>query len=688
MRSIFSFIAVILSLNVFSQGEWQYLSPWPTINNLFDVYFITPQKGWMVGSEGTVVETSDGGETWQIQYKDDDKYFTGVFFIDENEGWVIGWHDVLHTADGGINWEEQDLPGFLDVEAITFINPDTGWIVGTYNTIYKTEDGGENWEQKLSGSPNAPMLNDVYFSDALHGIAVGGFWFTPDEEAIILLTDDGGETWQDTLPTGIKEITALSFISPDTGWACSYGQEVLKTNNGGEAWEVISEIDNFNHDIHFFDQYNGRVLRYSSIYSTIDGGINWTENNIAGGSFLNAFSFSGTEGFAGGFDGAMYKSEDYGMSWHYMGSEPFSDIECVYFADSLNGWAKNFYSHFLSKTENGGLNWDVVDIGSSELLADLYFLNSSTGYALGYYDSLYKTTDSGETWNALSIGVEGTFICVHFISEQIGFIGGNDAVLLRTTDGGLNWEEVYLSNYGAFVDIDFTDDQNGWVINSGMGAVYHTIDSGETWLSQGIAGSGNLDDILMINDQKGFVTSLLGYIYMTEDGGNNWEVVCNTSPNSNRIRIEFIDENEGWFFRSSILYYSIDGGSSWNSYGFMHSMTDICFIENKYGWIFGSNSLMYKYHDLSTGITEKERAELAVFPNPVSDILTIQLPCTMTDRDIINIFDISGKLIMNRQIKNNMSIVQLDVSFLPDGMYIMEYKNRTQRQTTKFLKHD
>lgn len=685
-KSFISALMLTINLLVSAQGEWYQISPWPTINDLFDVYFINDQKGWLVGSKGTIVSTSDGGETWDIQYKDNSKYFKGVFFIDENEGWVIGWHDVLHTTNGGNYWEEQDLPGFLDTEAISFINSDTGWIVGTYKTIYKTTDGGATWMLKLNGTPSSPMLNDVFFSDALHGVAIGGFWFTPDEEAYTIVTADGGETWQETSPAGIRELISISFISADNGWACGRGSEVLKTSNGGYTWNVISEVDDFMDDIYFLDQNNGRILQYNSVFSTIDGGINWSENYIPGASSLNAFSFSGSAGFTCGFYGEIYRSEDAGISWEHVGSEPFNDVENVYFSDSLNGWAMNIPGFGLSKTENGGLNWQQIDIGSSEIFTDLFFLNPSTGYALGAYDSVFKTNDAGQTWNKKAIGVEGTFTSIYFINEQKGFIGGNYGTLLKTIDGGLQWDEVYLTSYGTFNDIDFADELHGWAINSSV-TVYRTIDGGETWTPHGLGNSGLLDDILMFNDQRGLIATLEGKIYLTLNGGDTWEVVFDVLTGfANRARMAFVDENEGWFLIGSNLYYSLDGGASWNYYNSFSYLEDICFFDN-HGWIFGSHSLLLKYKDFTTEIQDQEPVKLTIFPNPVSDFLTLQLPFSMGEHDIINVFDINGKLIMNRQARTNSTTIQMDVSFLPDGIYLLEYRNSNQHQTIKLIKH-
>ena len=36
-------------------------------NWLSDIYFIDENYGWLVGNEGTILKTTDGGTTWVIQ---------------------------------------------------------------------------------------------------------------------------------------------------------------------------------------------------------------------------------------------------------------------------------------------------------------------------------------------------------------------------------------------------------------------------------------------------------------------------------------------------------------------------------------------------------------------------------------------------------------------------------------------
>ncbi len=54
------------------------------------------------------LHTTDGGATWERQDTGEGDDLFGVFFLDSQTGWVTGaWGTVLHTTDGGVTWERQ-----------------------------------------------------------------------------------------------------------------------------------------------------------------------------------------------------------------------------------------------------------------------------------------------------------------------------------------------------------------------------------------------------------------------------------------------------------------------------------------------------------------------------------------------------------------------------------------------------
>jgi len=683
----FAILLSFLGIQMLAQGSWKMISPTPTINDFHDIHFVSEQRGWGVGKNGTIIGTLDGGETWNLQYLDDTKYFTGVFFIDENEGWVVGWHDVLHTENGGDAWEEQNLPGILDVEKVQFINHDTGWIVGTYKTIFKTVNGGQTWTTKLFGGYSAPAFNDLCFTDALHGVAVGGYWVSYENNAYAMVTSDGGETWTETTPENADELVAVSFISQDTGWACGYGNDILKTIDGGYTWQVVASMYNSKDDIHFFDANHGIILSGNDVLVTYDGGITWTTIQTVMSSSINCFSFSGSTGFAAGAYGCLFKTIDYGENWEPEGSQRFGAVDRMTFFDSLNGWGKFTTGSQLLHTIDGGYSWENVNIGASSVLADCCFPSTTTGYAIDYQNTLYKTADAGTIWEQHSIGVPGNYRFVYFIDEQKGFIGGNDGLLIKTEDGGESWSVIDISESAWFNEMQFTDEQNGWLLSYG-GGVYSTTDGGETWEKKEIGGTSNYYDLCFLSPQKGFVACLTGKLFMTEDAGDSWEEVLSFSQSSNRAKIAFASESEGWLAVGLGLYYTIDGGHNW-VYDSGHSyMLDIFFLDSETGWISGSNSLILKYDNQITDINETGLQTFKVFPNPASGKVTLSVPEIDGKHTLLNVYDLSGKLCRVLNLSNLTGKVTIDISAFPDGLYLFELKTFGNSKIVKVLKRN
>ncbi len=676
-------LGLFFSLHIFSQGTWQMISPNPTLNNLFDACFVTEEKGWIVGENGTILSTSNGGESWEWEHEDESMYFKDVFFIDESEGWVIGWHDVLHTENGGETWEEQDLPGMLDVEALHFINPDTGWIVGTYDMIYKTTNGGSTWEIQQNGGFGSSWLKDVHFTDALHGVAVGHYMSSL--ECCILVTEDGGENWVDTSPENYYELKAIEFISSDTAWVVGHDQNVIRTTDGGYTWETKLNSYNLKDDIHFFDSNHGIILADNKMLITYNGGINWNVVYTQY-SYYTALSFFGQVGYVVGYDGRMIKSSDYGENWENLSSPIFGPFEDIYFSNTLNGWAKEVVGPNLARTTNGGGLWETVDIGSSENLGGLWFISPEVGYAVGEHYSFFKTVNGGDSWQESNLGIEDANVnSIFFIDELNGFICGGYGFFYKTNDGGLTWNDVGLPGYVNYKDIHFSDENNGWIINY-SGYVYHTNDGGNTWEQSGLSGVSGLDDIFFLDNEKGFITSLDGLIMMTDDAGISWQEVGSFSENSNRARIAFANENEGWLIANSKLHYTIDGGLSWNYHSHQGYMSDIYFLNPTKGLISGSNSLILKYHNTNTTIDASFYNNFAVFPNPTTNLITISIPKVDINNAMLSIYDIHGKLFRLIDISKIKRSLNIDVSSLSEGLYLVVIKSPDYSYSTKFLK--
>ncbi len=124
-----TFLTLFLTQICFAQWFWE--NPLPAGNDLNDVFMFDSSFGIAVGTFGTILKTSDGGENWTLIPTGRTDEFKGVFLISSTEGFVTG----------------------------------------SSGSILKTTDGGENWIPVASGTTNS--LNDVFFSDENKGTIVG-----------------------------------------------------------------------------------------------------------------------------------------------------------------------------------------------------------------------------------------------------------------------------------------------------------------------------------------------------------------------------------------------------------------------------------------------------------------------------------------------------------------------------------
>ncbi len=180
--------------------------------------------------------TTDGGKSWEIVYQTTQKgvFFDGIDFWDKQNGMAFsdpidGKFFILKTKDGGKTWlpiNPANIPTIQENEA-AFAASGTSMITvgrenayictggGEFAQIYKTENQGENWSIVRTNMP-AGKTNGLFglrFWNNKSGMAVGGDYQEVSKSVPnVLLTSDGGKTWQNaprTTPVGLKEGVAV-----------------------------------------------------------------------------------------------------------------------------------------------------------------------------------------------------------------------------------------------------------------------------------------------------------------------------------------------------------------------------------------------------------------------------------------------------------------------------------------------
>ncbi len=147
---------------------------------------------WATGSGGTIVVTSDGGDTWRAVAPTElaELDVRDVHALDESTAWVMcagpgEKSRILHTEDGGDTWEEQhrerDEAAFLD--GFAFFDAERALCYGDPMAdggfrLLRTEDGGASWVPVAPG-PLALTSGEASFAASGTGIralASGEVW--------------------------------------------------------------------------------------------------------------------------------------------------------------------------------------------------------------------------------------------------------------------------------------------------------------------------------------------------------------------------------------------------------------------------------------------------------------------------------------------------------------------------------
>jgi photosystem II stability/assembly factor-like uncharacterized protein len=169
---------------------------------LFDIYFLDEKTGWMVGEFGKIYHTTDGGETWKEQQNAllgqagiDDALnlptWFGVRFVNASKGTVVGLEGkIAETTDGGQTWaytaEDLAVTDTSPLYALRLTGNGRGWIVGAGARVLQLREG--EWKLAPIGLQAPAWLRAIDFFDENNGWIVGGY-------GTILRTTDGGKSW-------------------------------------------------------------------------------------------------------------------------------------------------------------------------------------------------------------------------------------------------------------------------------------------------------------------------------------------------------------------------------------------------------------------------------------------------------------------------------------------------------------
>jgi len=136
---------------------------------LLDVGFVQddPAHGFLLGTRQTLLETFDGGKTWEprvLESGDDLNYRFNNISFSGSEGWVIGKPSILlHTTDGGKSWERVPLSNKLPGTpvSITALGGGKAEMATDEGAIYFTDNEARTWKALVKETISATLNRTI-----------------------------------------------------------------------------------------------------------------------------------------------------------------------------------------------------------------------------------------------------------------------------------------------------------------------------------------------------------------------------------------------------------------------------------------------------------------------------------------------------------------------------------------------
>ena len=321
-----------------------------TTDRFYDVQALSKDRAFVIGYGGKILETTDGGNTWEGRPSGTDVALYAIRFTDTQHGFISGQDGlILHTDDGGKTWQRQESNAiFQDKEGtkqplflfgLYAIDNDHAWAVGDRSILTSTSDGGKTWrarkvamEADISGGESLaaadPVFYDIKFVDAQNGWIVGEF-------GKIMHTSDGGETWHEqekTLMEGtgifdlldIPTLYGVHMMDAQHGVSSGIDGHIARTNDGGQTWR--------------FDQLEVEYPLIDPLFEIVE--------------------LPNGDGWAAGAAGEVVRKPPGETVWRRakLGQDILTWLRGISFSDEKNGWLVGGFG-LIYRTTDGGKSW-------------------------------------------------------------------------------------------------------------------------------------------------------------------------------------------------------------------------------------------------------------------------------------------------------------------------------------------
>jgi photosystem II stability/assembly factor-like uncharacterized protein len=467
---------------------------------LVSLSFVDPKTGWLLLADGTVTQTSDGGDTYTQR--------TAV--------------PGTSAAGGGATPTD-----------VSFISATTGFAISSEGKIYQSTDAGQSWKVVQD---TKRKIYDITFVDALHGFAVG-------QAGLFMRTADGGATWTPKdVGAGAQDLTGIRCADLNLCiMATASGTQLVRTPDAGETATLVTPSTDKIFAAAFASptQVAAAGANGASVVS-VDGGLNFA---AVGGRLTGKYSLiraGGQQGtaFAPGDNGSLAVTADGGKTWARGNVATSEDVRDVSFPSAQTGYALDTDGGVF-KTTNGAVAWKTLDTGTTAPANAIFAPDANTVLTIGGR-GVRRSTDGGDSFSQVSGKpvVKVPLDNVDRAGSAIVAWGSQDVIM--STDKGKTWRAVTKpGKYKKFGRkrvnrlsvnvVDFVSAKAGFLLDDN-GRVWRTNNGGKSWKQLLGVGEDEFRGMAFSSASAGYLvvprfgdrTEESGFLMRTSDGGATW----------------------------------------------------------------------------------------------------------------------------------------------------------------------
>lgn len=512
---------------------------------------VTPEVGFILLAEGTVLQTADGGDSFSQRTAVPGTNATGsggdqardIVFTAPGTGFaVVSGSDggkIYRTTDSAASWTLVASPP-RGLRGVHFPVAGTGYAVGASNTLLETTNGGATWRSKpLAGAPANNELLDIRCAGAETCLisTAGG--------ERLLRTTNGGDTGASVSPS-TRKVFAAAFASGTRAVAVGASGTTVVSDTAGSTFAPVGgrltgsygRLRANSATTAYAAGLNGRIAR------TVDGGRTWSSVGVSTADTIVDMSFlpSGTVGFSIDASGSAFRTNNAGASWRILNTGSAVRPRAVLAPDARRVLLVG--PRGIRRSTDGGEQFSAVRSPAVRraALGDVDRAGSAV-FVFGT-GALAVSSDGGRKFKSVR-RPKGSIRDVDFLSRRTGYLVTTSGGLYVTRNGGRKWAEIVSAGTNDITDLAFSTPSNGFLstpVQDGSG-VLRTTDGGRTWQPQ-LVTQGDSLSIAAAGRRVGFALESSGgspgvddRFFATNSGGNGGTAsVLTIRANSRRVR--------------------------------------------------------------------------------------------------------------------------------------------------------